>query len=141
MNKTPRAVLRQKKVRPTKYRLAVLEEIMLEKHPSASEIYAELLLKWPKISRTTVYNTLNVLVQENVIEELNVDMIEARYDIFYDHYHGHFYCDTCRKLYDFPLTHTLGKVRELQGFEAHSYRVYLRGTCKDCIEKENSKKS
>lgn len=133
---TPRKLLNDKDVRITKYRIAVLEEIMKETHPSANEIYVSILEKWPKLSRTTIYNTLHKLVEEGVVEELNVDTVEARYDIFTDHYHGHFYCKECRQLTDFPITHTLGKVRDIAGFEITSYRIYLQGTCKTCLEKK-----
>lgn len=136
---TPRKLLNDKGVRITKYRIAVLEEIMKDTHPSANEIYTSILEKWPTISRTTIYNTLHRLLEESVIEELNVDNIEARYDVFFDHYHGHFYCKECKQLTDFPITHTFGTVREISGYEISSYRVYLQGVCKACKEKKASR--
>lgn len=138
---TPRKLLNDKGVRITKYRIAVLDEIMKDTHPSASEIYSAILQKWPTISRTTIYNTLHRLVAESVIEELNVDNVEARYDVFFDHYHGHFYCKSCKQLTDFPITHTLGKVREIAGYEFSSYRIYLQGMCKTCLEQKRNTKS
>lgn len=135
---TPRRLLNEKGVRITKYRIAVLEEIMKETHPSANEIYIAILEKWPAISRTTVYNTLHRLVEESVIEELNVNNIEARYDIFFNHYHGHFYCKKCKQLIDFPIAQTFGTIREISGCDISSYRVYLQGVCKACKDKKTS---
>lgn len=133
---TPRRILNNKSLRITKYRLAIIEEIMKGEHPSANEIYAAVLEKWPGVSRTTIYNTVHRLVEEDVIEEINVDNVETRYDLF-THHHGHFFCKKCKQITDFPLNQKIGKVSELGGFEITSYQVYLQGVCKDCLEEMN----
>lgn len=135
---TPRKILSNKGLRITKYRIAIIEEIMKGTHPSASEIFNEILIKWPKISRTTIYNTVHRLSEEGVIEELNVDSAETRYDLSTKHHHGHFFCKKCKQLTDFPITQKFGKISELSGFEITNYQIYLQGTCKACIDKENN---
>lgn len=135
---TPRKILTNKGLRITKYRIAIIEEIMRGTHPSANEIFSEILNKWPKISRTTIYNTVHRLSEEGVIEELNVDSAETRYDLSTKQQHGHFFCKKCKQLTDFQITQKFGKINEISGFEISNYQIYLQGTCKGCINKENT---
>ena len=55
--------LKKKKLRPTRERFMLVGEIMAtDGHFDADELYSSLVAKGLKISRATVYNTLDLLV-------------------------------------------------------------------------------
>ena len=56
-------MLQQKDIRPTAQRIAVLSVVANGRsHPSAEEIYGSLSELFRSLSRTTVYNSLGILV-------------------------------------------------------------------------------
>ena len=64
-------MLQQKGIRPTAQRIAVLSAVAKGKtHTSAEEIYGRLSTVFRSLSRTTVYNSLGILVEHGVLREL-----------------------------------------------------------------------
>ena len=51
-------------IRPSMQRMAIMEYLMSScKHPSVDVIYTNLLPKMPTLSRTTIYNTLELFIR------------------------------------------------------------------------------
>ena len=70
-----------KGVHPSQQRLAIMDYLMKHRtHPTADEIFTALLPSMPTLSRTTVYNTLKVLVEHNAILNINIEEKNARFD-------------------------------------------------------------
>ena len=62
------SILRQCGIQPTPQRIAVVESVLISKaHPTADEILVSARKKCPTVSRATVYNTLNLLVEKRLI--------------------------------------------------------------------------
>ena len=60
-------------VRPSVQRIAVLSHIAnLRRHPTADEIYTDLVEEFPSMSRTTVYNSLHALTSGRLVKELEI---------------------------------------------------------------------
>ena len=74
MNKTKDDILNELKkanYRITKHRRAIIDFIAeREDHPSVRFVFNKIKLKEPRISLATVYNTLNLLVEMNLLKEL-----------------------------------------------------------------------
>jgi Fur family peroxide stress response transcriptional regulator len=106
-------------------------------HPSAEDIYGELLKQFPGMSFATVYNTLSKLSEASKIQELNIDPQRTRFDSCTDPHH-HFYCKVCGKVFDFKNTasnivdNDLLRTTHIKGHRIDTVQVNLRGTCKDC---------
>lgn len=49
-------------------------------HPTAEDIYLALKSEIPSLSRTTIYNTLNLFVEYGIVRILPIDDTEMRYD-------------------------------------------------------------
>ena len=65
----------------TMQRLAILEYLMNTKsHPSAEMIYNDLKQKYPTITLSTVYNTLEVFEEKGLIKRVPTFSGTARYD-------------------------------------------------------------
>ena len=83
--------LREKGVRPTRQRLEIGELLLTTpRHMSAEQILQELREKGSRLSKATVYNTLNLLSKEGIVREIAVDPERMVYDSA-AHPHHHFY--------------------------------------------------
>lgn len=122
-----------KGVKPSYPRLKVLEYLVeYRNHPTAEEIYEVLVKEMPTLSRTTVYNTLNLFVEEGVVIPINISSNETRYDATVMD-HGHFKCTGCGKIVDFPIEVSDFGISELSGYIVTGRFVYFKGICPDCL--------
>ena len=65
------APAREHGIQPSAQRVVVAERVLdSEAHPSADQVLAEVTRALPMISRATVYNTLNLLVEKGLLREL-----------------------------------------------------------------------
>ena len=91
LQKELEARLRDKGVRPTRQRLEIGELLLaIPRHMSAEQILRELREKGSRLSKATVYNTLNLLSKEGIVREIAVDPERMFYDST-AHPHHHFY--------------------------------------------------
>lgn len=121
---------RSKGLRVTPQRLDVYRFLLLNPtHPSADEIYSVLKAENSSFSRTTIYNSLNALVESGLAITVKIGENELRYDGNAD-YHGHFKCDCCGKIYDFTPKRV--EFEGLDGFEVMQEDVYFGGICRNC---------
>lgn len=126
-------ILKEKGIRPSHQRMVIMEYLILNRnHPTVEMIYNDLHRSLPTLSKTTVYNTLNLFVEHNLVRVLSLDDNKSRYDIDVGN-HGHFKCSSCNSIFDFPvniedLTHN-----QLDNFKINEESVFLKGLCPDCI--------
>ena len=131
-------VLEKKGLRATIHRIMILSYLMnTRSHPCIDEIYNQILKKIPTISKTTVYNTLNSLVEYGLVNEL--DLPEgSRFD-YKRNNHAHFYCKVCKKVYDLNLE--IPEVSEsYEGHKIERIQYTLIGICKECLKKQKEEK-
>jgi Fur family transcriptional regulator, peroxide stress response regulator len=122
----------------TVQRRTVLEVVLgREDHPTADQIYAEVLGRLAGVSRTTVYRVLDMLVRFGVITKACHPGAVARFDGNTDHHH-HLVCLHCDKVIDLVDEQLdaikLPDARHL-GFEVTDLRVQLYGVCAECRDK------
>jgi len=125
--------LKQFDIKPSVQRTAVMDYLMNNKtHPSIDEIYSTLSPFMPTLSKTTIYNTLNLFVEKGAVVQLSIDEKNARYDAEVSN-HAHFMCKSCGKVYDFfDLKQELFSKPQLQGFEIKSVEISYSGICGAC---------
>lgn len=120
-------------VKPSVQRLRVLTFILNSPvHPSAENIFQALKPEIPTLSRTTVYNTLNLLVEKGLLIPLTISEHETRYDCNTHQDHSHFFCKTCGRIIDIHQAPSCVAGQEVEGHLVNSVRLYLTGTCSDC---------
>jgi Fe2+ or Zn2+ uptake regulation protein len=120
--------LRRHGIQPSAQRLVVAEFVLdTDAHPSADQVFAQVKARVPMISRATVYNTLNVLVEKGLLREL----ILAEGRIVFDPNlapHHHFVDDETGEIHDVPCDAIdVGRVDGLKGLKVREYQVVLRG--------------
>ncbi len=133
--RTAKALLEEKGIRPTFQRVAILEHMMGNMtHPTVEQVYSELAPGVPTLSKTTVYNTLQMFSDKDLVRVLNIDPSEIRYD-GEACVHHHFYCGTCGSIIDIPVNCATAQRQEVDGHRIDEVHGYFKGTCKKCIKK------
>lgn len=127
----------EKGVKPSQQRIAVMGYLLENKtHPTADEIYSALLERMPTLSKTTVYNSLKILAEYGAVQVLDIDGKNARFDGDTSP-HAHFMCKGCGCIYDLPLEDvTFVKSEHIDNLTVTDVFLYMKGYCKDCLEKE-----
>lgn len=128
-------VFKEKKLKLTPQRIAVYKYLKSTKeHPSAETIYKALHDDYPTMSLATVYKTLKVLVDVNLIQEINVGEGNFRYDGNPDT-HPHINCIICSKVDDIDginFDDLNRNVKEYTPYSIFSNQVYFYGVCPQC---------
>ncbi|APB31465.1 MULTISPECIES: ferric iron uptake transcriptional regulator [Vagococcus] len=113
-------------------------------HLSAEEIYMLVKLKTPDIGLATVYRTLEMLTELNVLDKVNFNDGLSRYDMRKEgakHFHHHLLCLECGNI-DEIEEDLLGDVEKIVEtnfcFKVTDHRLTFHGICQSCQEKNKS---
>jgi Fe2+ or Zn2+ uptake regulation protein len=127
--------LKSNNIKPSYQRIKIYEYLMgTTEHPTVDTIYRALLPEIPTLSKTTVYNTLNLFVDNNITLLITIEENEARYDADIST-HGHFKCDNCGNVLDFRTDLSDLVITQLEGCSVTEKHVYFRGICGVCSQK------
>ena len=118
-------------IRVSHQRLLILDYLSQNDiHPSAETIFTDLKKIDPVISQATVYNTLKILSEKNLVKELDLNLTSKRYEFARGH-HSHFVCEKCGKIIDLKEMKPYN-INELSDYLIESVDVTYRGLCPDC---------
>ncbi len=128
-----RQELKTKNISLSHQRLKVLEYLAQHRcHPTVDQIFTELQKDIPTLSKTTVYNTLRILADAGLVKVITIEDKENRYDIDTED-HGHFKCESCGTIFDFPVDIDSLIPESLSKFKITDKDVYLKGLCPGCL--------
>lgn len=123
----------------TPQRLAVCEYILSSKdHPTADQIHQELKKKYPTMSLATVYQTLHLLSEIGLLQELGFSDTLSRYDPDTSP-HINIICKKCGKIQDYKAE-SVGRfwsqvVKELK-IKPIGQRLDIYRYCDQCQKSE-----
>lgn len=124
-------------IKPSYARIRIMEYLVSKKnHPTVDEIYCELVKEIPTLSKTTVYNTLNLFSNANIARVVTIEENETRYDADVTN-HGHFKCECCGAIYDFYFSSYDIETEDLNNFDIREKNVYYKGICPKCLNDNN----
>lgn len=127
--------LKSNDIKPSYQRIRIFEYLLNTKeHPTVDEIYKKLIGEIPTLSKTTVYNTLNLFVEHEIVARITIEENETRYDADTG-VHGHFKCERCEKVLDFVTDLSVLEVQDLRDFQINQQHLYFRGICSECLKK------
>lgn len=124
----------------SKQRESILNIIKkLKTHPTAEEIYMKVKQIDERISRSTVYRNINILVENAEINKISMPVGPDRYD-YTDNKHNHVICEKCGKVFDFyyevPKTLKNEIQKQLSGKISLTESLEINGICYECKSKK-----
>ena len=140
-------MLKEKGLKATNQRLLVLEVLadQRDRHMTAEDIYELVKEDYPEIGLATIYRTLQLLLEMQLVDRINLDDGCIRYEIgeFCDgenkHHHHHLICRTCGKVLPFKddLWTSWRRISRRQwDFMCLDHELKFYGQCKECREKK-----
>ncbi len=134
--------LRSKGYKLTPQRSATLDIIFQNegKHMSTEEIYNLVKKQCPEIGLATVYRTLQLLEEMDIIYRQNFDDGRNRYELNHrneDHHHHHLICLECGSVTEVKsdlLEKLENNIEEDLSFKIMDHRLKFFGYCKSCWE-------
>lgn len=127
-------IFKKRNIKSSYSRIRILEYLMVHRtHPTVEEIYSKLVEEIPTLSKTTVYNALNTFVEAGLVRVITIEDNETRYDADTSD-HGHFKCDICGKIYDFPVDMDHLQTEGLAKFQVSQRDVFFKGICSSCLD-------
>ncbi|AFS78352.1 ferric uptake regulation protein Fur [Gottschalkia acidurici 9a] len=132
--------LKEKGYKLTTQRKAIIDVFLKNQssHLSPEEIYDNVRNSYPEIGLATVYRTLQLLEQLNIVYKVNFDDGCSRYELNLDtddHQHHHLICIKCGKVKEvkLDLLENLESEIEKEGdFKVVNHNVKFFGYCKNC---------
>lgn len=139
-----KTILRDKGLKVTNQRILVLEVLSKspDKHLTAEEIYEQVKVDYPEIGLATVYRTIQLLLELNLIDHINLDDGFVRYEIAAKdggeskHHHHHLICLKCGSVFSFEddlLDELEERIKKTTSFKVVDHEVKLYGYCKNCL--------
>ncbi|SCY98212.1 Fur family transcriptional regulator [Alkaliphilus peptidifermentans] len=132
--------LKEKGFKLTPQRRATLDVIFGNqgKHLNTEEIYGLVKEKCPEIGLATVYRTLQLLEEMELVSKLNLDDGCSRYEFNNhedDHQHHHLICQSCGNVIEVEidlLDQLEQEIENVYQFKIKDHKVKFFGICSEC---------
>ncbi len=129
------AYLKERNQRQTPERFSILEEVYAtDDHFDADELYLRLKQKDVQVSRATVYNTLELLIDCALVVRHQFGSKQAKYERAYSFWqHDHLICIDCNELFEFcdPRIQSIQEmVAEVFQFDIKHHSLHMYGQCR-----------
>ena len=142
------------------YRLTVPRQVVLDvlsktsDHLSAEDVYLKVHRIYPDIGLTTVYRTLELLVQMGLASKFDFGDSRARYELSEGpkgvRHHHHLVCTSCRRIIDYTdfieeemelLNRTEQGLSQKFNFRITNHIIQFYGLCNECRSRRHEPSS
>lgn len=144
-----------RKFRGCGYRITIARDAILDilsktsEHLSAEDIFLVVNRDYPHIGLTTVYRTLELLVQMGLVHRFDFGDDRARYELIQGprgkSHHHHLVCRVCGRIIDYNdfideeielLKRTEKGLSKKFGFQITNHYIQFEGICSECQKKK-----
>lgn len=135
---TPRdsaAILRDSRLRVTRPRMAVIDELRQRPHTNADDVATAVRVRLGKVSRQAIYDVLHALHDAGLVRRIEPAGSPARYELHTGDNHHHLVCRSCGALADVDcVVGAAGCLEPSQthGFSVDEAEVVFWGLCPAC---------
>lgn len=131
-------LLRKNGMKSTRQREVVIETLFnSNRHFTPEELYLHIKELHPKLNVgiATVYRTLNLLEDSNIISSISFGVQGKKYEMNSKSHHDHMICSECNKIIEF-ISDEIEKIQQdiasKNGFKITGHIMQLHGICKEC---------
>lgn len=134
--------LASKQLRLTSPRKTIFNEIVMrETHTNIDELYNAVKQKDSRIGLATMYRTLKLLIQADLVREVATAGGKPFYEAVVGRsHHDHLTCEKCGSSIEFnnqQMELLQEEIAKSYGYTLTGHALYLMGLCPDCRKKKN----
>jgi Fur family ferric uptake transcriptional regulator len=137
--------LTAKKCRKTPERYAILNLIYTDqRHFDMDSLYDAMNKSNFRVSRGTLYNTMQLLLDCNLVLKHQFGKNRSVYErAYHNDFHHHLICTSCRKILEYKDDSLKSAIKseKIRHFTPTYYSLYIYGLCSDCTKKSKIKKN
>ena len=131
--------LKKKDARVTQARKIVLTQVFSRHDHFCADDLAAALASGPNhVSRGTVYRTLALMEEADLVRVIRDTDVHAHYEHTFNHpHHEHMICDQCGQFIEFEDSKVMELISQscvTHGFIERTHRIVVFGTCSQCAK-------
>ena len=117
---------------------SVIWDVLVERgdgHVSAAEVADLVRARSPDVHRSTVYRTLDVLVEDGLVLRTDLGGDRSYYELASEHHHHHVVCSECGAIshvHDDAIAAAVACVQAASGYRLERQELTFAGLCPAC---------
>ena len=107
-------------------------------HVSAADLAGAVHERAPELHRSTVYRTLDVLVEDGLVLRTDLGSDRSYYELAAEHHHHHVVCTGCGEIahvHDEAIAAAVACVQAASGYRLAQQKLTFAGLCPDCSDR------